>query len=306
MLNRFLNQFCNTKSLLKYRLVPHSFLRNPEITKSLHKNGYYVADFLREEELQLLLELYRKHDSGDIYEIHGDRSGAYLGLISSNLHYTIKQILNSTFEKWFKNYKNIINAFSIKTPGGSGKVPIHQDAAAVDEEKYSAITIWIALQDVNSQNGALHIIPRSHHIFIPYRGATIERPTKNIESLLSPYFVPIYLKAGQALFFDSRMFHYSPPNLTGQSRVAVNCRICSAESEIVAYYKEEAGINSKIEMWRCPDNYLFTISNHDSSVRPRNCEWVDYKYADTKLLTEKEFEQIRKDLKINPATLAEN
>jgi len=273
MFNHIVKLFTSTNK--EYALVRHTFFRDDAITEKLHKEGYCVVDFIDETQLNKLKKLYKEH-----HDLKDEKGGAFFGMFSKDISYrkivneTVNEILGNTFNKWFVNYKTAVNTFVIKVPGQLSYVPIHQDGAAIDELKYSSINIWIPLQTIDEQNGAMQVIPRSHHIFLPYRCASVEPIQKNIEQELYPYFYPIYLKAGQALFFDSRMFHYSNPNLSATDRIAVVCRICPSEAPIVAYYKDNNNENGMVEMWECPSDYLITSDGYNDNIRPDGCRLV--------------------------------
>ncbi len=271
--------------------MPQTVIRNAEITSQLNENGYCIVDFLSATQLQSLRDVNEK-----FCKTKDAENGAFLGVISKNIHDALHDILTASLNKWFHDFKEI-NAFVIKTPGKSSFVPIHQDVTAIDEEKYSTTNVWIPLQSIDEKNGVMYIVPRSHHIFFPYRCATIDPLTKNIEHVLQPYFIPIYLKAGQALFFDTRMFHYSLPNLSDQNRVVTVCRVFPKEADMVAYFKEP-GSDSKIEMWRCPDDFLIYKHTQNENERPLNATLLGYKVANTEPLTLEEFEERRKVLGI--------
>lgn len=290
-----------------YKPMPHTFFRVPEIAKQLHEQGYYIADFINEKECKQLLEVYQRHEKKEVYEVQFDqqnpeKNGAYMGVISKNVHDSINQILKPTFDKWFVDYYSAVNAFAVKTSGNAGKVPIHQDVSDLDELRYSTISIWLPLQDMSSENGTLQVVPRSHFIFLPYRASTINPYTKNIESEIMPYFTPLYLKAGQALLFDSRLFHFSPPNLSGKNRVITLCRICPTGAPIINYYSDPQATDGCIEMWQCPDDYLIYTENHDGNQRPINGQLIKRIKANLAPLSADDFEQKRKMLGIELPT----
>jgi ectoine hydroxylase-related dioxygenase (phytanoyl-CoA dioxygenase family) len=282
-----------------YTPVRHSFFRDEAIADRLHKEGYCVVDFIDEQQQELLKEVYAEN-----HRLEAKDGGAFFGIFSKDTVYrhrvneAINKILHETFEQWFVRYKSAVNTFVIKVPGQSSFIPIHQDGAAIDELKHSSINIWIPLQDITLLNGALQVIPRSHHIFLPYRCASVAPLQMNIEQELYPYFQPIYLKLGQALFFDSRMFHYSAPNLSPDDRVAVVCRICPQEAPIVAYYKDNSGEKGKVEMWECPSDYLITSDGYNDNVRPEGCKLVKSFRDDCPPLTAVTFELKRNALGI--------
>jgi hypothetical protein len=299
LLNKF---FTQKEHGLAYRVSPYTYFNDSRVSQKLFEEGYCIVDFIDNHKVQLLLNLYNNQLSNEVYEMrytdNESQVGAYQGLISEEIHKSIGAILRGTLDEWFNSYKNIINAFSIKTPGGDGKVPIHQDATAVDEEMFSPVTIWIALQDVGLENGALYLIPKSHHIFSPYRGATIDRITINVDHLLTPLFIPTPLKAGQALIFDSRILHFSPPNFSPLNRVAVNCRICPSQATIMVCYADTNQSEKQIELWACPNDFFFNKENHDSGNRPVNCTFNGHRVNKQPLLDEKGFAKVARALGI--------
>ncbi|MFN8321305.1 MAG: phytanoyl-CoA dioxygenase family protein [Chitinophagales bacterium] len=281
---------------LVYKPVRHTFFRDQTIAEALHTDGYYVVDFLGETERRRLLDTYEKYrkksDGG---------KGAFYGEMSSDIHYAIEGILRHSWDKWFVDYKSVVNGFVVKTAGEFSQCPIHQDVADIDETKFSSINVWAPLQPITPMNGALHIVPKSQHIFVPYRAATIDPLTKNIEDIIRPYFIPLFLELGQALFFDARMFHYSPPNFSDKIRLAAFCRICPSAADVVTFFKEHGDIGSPIEMFKCPDDYVVQSTPERDNVRPKGCESLGFKYMNTKPLSAKQFERRRKKLGIYPS-----
>lgn len=296
--------FFTEEKLPVYKPVRHTFFKDPKIADILHAEGYYVADFLEEKERSLLAQLYKKN-----HHLEHQQDGVFFGTFSKDqkyrrtVHEEVNNILADSFSKWFVNYKSTINNYVIKTPGKSTRVPIHQDGAALDEEKYSSVNIWIPLQDATPVNGALHIIPRSHHIFWPYRCNTVPSLVRNIEHDLYPYFCPVYLKLGQVLFFDSRLFHYSTANLSDKNRVVIVSRICPKESPIVAYYRQMEKENAPVEMWQCTDDFLINMVGYNETTRPVGATLVKKMNVRTEPLTLAEFEMRRKQLGIVPQNI---
>jgi hypothetical protein len=56
-----------------------------------------------------------------------------------------------------------------------------------------------------------------------------------------PYLQLIEMKAGEALFFDNRTFHASPPNTTEQTRLAVGLGFTQKDARLVHYYLKPNG-----------------------------------------------------------------
>jgi hypothetical protein len=295
MLKKIISLFCGTSRTRSFPLIKHTFFRDANIAALIYEQGFYITDFISASEVAELKASYTQY-----HEKKNKTAGAFFGEISKEIHYKNTSILASVLDQWFVNYKSIVSAFVVKTPGPTSAVPIHQDNAAIDEEKFSSINVWIPLQDINETNGAMFVVPKSHHIFFPFRCATIAPFSKNIETLLAPYFIPLYLKAGQAIIFDSRMFHFSLPNLSNDTRVVAICRICPNEAKVMAYYKESNKTNNKIEIWQCPDDYLIYSESHNDTIRPKNSQFIGHKYINSSPLIVDEFEQLRKKLHIEP------
>ena len=119
-------------------------------------------------------------------------------------------------------------------------MPPHQDWSFVeDEKKYCSVTCWIPLQDVNMENGCIGVIKGSNRFFSnvrPSPSPQVETPLKNHMYTIFPYLELQEMKAGEALIFDNRTFHASPPNTTDSARVAVGLGFTQSEAEIRHYY----------------------------------------------------------------------
>jgi hypothetical protein len=293
MLSQIKNYFLGTKSRFPAGIVKHTFFKDATIADTLYSDGFYIADILTEKDKHKLVSLYQKkkievkQQDGQFYPI--------LNQITSN---EINTILHESLSKVISNFKSV-SAFAVKTPGEKSVVPLHQDLAVLNEKEYSLLHTLIPLQDIHATNGPLNLIPRTHHIFTPYRCGTIPPILKYIENELTPYFIPIYLKFGQVLFFDARLFHYSPPNRSLEDRVITMCRISPIQADYITYFKDDNEKDGKIEMWKQPENYL--INKHESegeNERPVHATFLGYKYGNTSPISIDEFNKLRKTLGI--------
>jgi len=118
----------------------------------------------------------------------------------------------------------------LKMPGDSKPTPWHQDRPywpmTVDESKpLHAFSIWIALDDVDENNGCMKFVPKSQKIknlksvdlvtpedIFAQDGATgLDRNTAAI----------VRMKAGSCTFHDGMTFHYAHANNTDKPRRAL-------------------------------------------------------------------------------------
>lgn len=110
---------------------------------------------------------------------------------------------------------------NLKLPGGS-PYPWHQDwvccwRAHSDE----LVTCFIYLDDADATNGCLQVIPGSHigKPLLPFRsGSRFEVDPAYVDRSRA---VPVPLKAGEMIFFDPYLLHYSDLNRSRAPRRAI-------------------------------------------------------------------------------------
>jgi phytanoyl-CoA hydroxylase len=107
---------------------------------------------------------------------------------------------------------------AVKTGGGGGRFAFHQDNQYTRfVDGLGGINIWFALCDMTPDNGCLQICPRSH-----LRG-TLEADTEadgHRRVKIEPKdFLPIRMRAGDAVAFSRLTVHGSGENITSEPRV---------------------------------------------------------------------------------------
>ena len=84
------------------------------------------------------------------------------------------------------------------------------------------LSVMVALNDHTVENGCLRIMPRSHHLGRVTHGLTggqAGADAARLEHVLVRYSdEPVLLKAGDALFFHSNLFHASTANTSDGPR----------------------------------------------------------------------------------------
>ncbi len=112
---------------------------------------------------------------------------------------------------------------------GSSDVPWHQDSGYGQLEPPTDLTVWIALDDTDEENGCLWVQPGSHrHGLVPHRsagdlrGAAVEGDGR-----------PVPMRRGDALMFGGRLLHRSLPNRSAAPRLALYLRYCTPDVVMV-------------------------------------------------------------------------
>ena len=127
------------------------------------------------------------------------------------------------------------NALSKDALSG-GELKWHQDFSYWPLAQPNAVTLWIALDDVTLDNGAMHMALGSHLLgerlpTVFGTGASYfrDRRPKTVMPIVEPQSIGLdtevlTMKAGEATFHHSLTWHASGPNITKTSRRAAVCR----------------------------------------------------------------------------------
>lgn len=250
--------------------VPYSTIINEELANEIYTNGYAVIDLLSEEQVEALRAVYAKY-----HKLDDDRGGMFYGVYSQDIDYRrntdkeIGEVLSNSMPDWFHEFENVVNFFITKLPGPQSEFAIHQDMTAVDEFKYSPLSLWIPLQDTGVENGTMCVVPKTHWLFSPYRGISWPFPFANIKETVRKYMQPIEFRAGQALLFDPRLLHTSLANNSGSERVAIVSGVFPNGFQFINCYREPQP-GAKTELFLQDKEWVLTYPNflENCHIRP--------------------------------------
>ncbi len=118
----------------------------------------------------------------------------------------------------------------IKPANGKKHINWHQDANYWGLDPYELVTGWIAITDVNLDNGCMNYLPKSHlHQKIEHK-ETLDKNSDltrgqeiNLE-INDNDVVPVILKKGQAALHHCLLAHGSGPNKTDFPRIGIAVR----------------------------------------------------------------------------------
>lgn len=286
--------------------TPPTTLKDPELAQTIHHEGFKVIPFLNQEQLAAAKALLARH-----HELESGRGGMFYSLYSQDLDYrkevheTLADIFAPSFEQYFHNHRNVINFFILKVPGPASEFSIHQDMSAVDENLYTPLSVWTALEDITEENGALCMMRYSHWFFSPYRAITMPFPFAKIQGTVRRYLEPVYLKAGESILFDPRILHNSLPNKAENLRPAVVSGIFPEAASLLTCYKDEEQPDAKIELLAHDDQFLlehpnFMVNCHARPDTGRPAGYAPYEFPQ---LSAEEFTQLCELNHIRPLDL---
>jgi hypothetical protein len=253
-----------------------------ELQSKLNDDGFVILPFLNENEISTLYQLFLDEHPDGV-------NGFYTSTFSKDVNYRkgvdleIKRQVNRSLEDYFFNYRVHCGSFIAKGADEKSVLKMHQDMTLVDEDKYTGINIWIPLIDLNQENGAIEILPRSHRLFRTYRGASLPDIYDGIEESVYKIMKPTYLKAGEAIIFDQSIIHFSPSNRSKTTRPVINTFITHRDANIRICYWDKNLKNNNIEIFEQDDDFMVNFQNFGNDIfsRPsigRSIGFVPYNF----------------------------
>ena len=125
----------------------------------------------------------------------------------------MSQIIGPNVSLWY-------NQFVTKLPDKNlnhSEFPWHQDNGYVSINPATNVTIWIALDDVDEENGCVWVMPKSHEIGLLEHGAQ-SADSWFLNVPVEGDGVPAILRAGEAVAFTGLTLHRSKLNKTDRIR----------------------------------------------------------------------------------------
>jgi hypothetical protein len=191
------------------------------------------------------------------------------------LHFRIKQEIQANLDRWLIDYRVCNCNFMTKEPGdATSEMPLHQDWSFVHEPELASVHIWCPLVDVDHQNGCLAVVPGSHHLSDTVRAFADDCPFREQYPLIRERFVvELPMKAGEAVFFDGRLIHSSPPNVSSNRRVTAQAIGIPNESAIYHWWRISP---DKVQAYEIDEEFFFHYILHQPPKNAKLVGTVDY------------------------------
>ena len=195
-----------------------------------HTQGFVIPDFRLDKET---LDTIKGHHERLITRLpeFRDYCPSVLAYDLAFLNYAripeilemVEQVLGGHFALW--------NSSFFAKPAVSGRAtPWHQDGEYWPIRPVATCTVWIAIDDANTENGCLKLIPGSHkkEQLLAHKTNPDPNLTLNQELLSSDFdesqAVDLILEAGQMSLHDVRIVHGSEENTSSNSRRGMTLR----------------------------------------------------------------------------------
>lgn len=216
-----------------------------------HETGFVKVPLLAAEEADELVRLFNA--TREIHEQvktphHTTTDTQNLELIR-DVDSRIKKIFAPALGKILKDYKPLVGCFHIKEAGVGSNTGIHQDPTFVDEENFVSANVWVALHDMNEQNGNMLFIPRSNKISCLRITPDSPNYYSGFYGSLAEMAVQVPMKKGEAVIFNNATIHAATDNLSNDLRLAATLLVCSSGADWLLYYKDKNTPHDRIEKY---------------------------------------------------------
>ena len=239
--------------------------KNKNYQEQFDEQGFVTVPFIDKNTVKNLNTIYKTlYPNG----VEGFFSTTFANNVShrEKVNNSIREECLDRFNSLFVDYKIFFSSFIVKAPGEKSELIMHQDMTLVDENQYAGINIWCPLIDLNSNNGAIEVLPKSHRFFKTYRGSSIPDIYDNVVKEVKSILIPQYLKAGEAIIFDQSIIHYSPPNLSATERPVINTFVAHKDAKIKICYWDKETYGNTIEVFEQDDDFLEKFENFGHNI----------------------------------------
>jgi hypothetical protein len=213
---------------------------SPEEIKHYHEQGYalYHKPLFSNEKMDRLTTIFEEHlaekgaklsDELDTPHFRDPRLLDFL--LSDEALDVVEGLIGPDIVLWSSH-------FISKDPYVGRMTPWHEDSAYWNGrfDKYdSIVTIWLAIDRSNKENGCMRVIPGTHHNgFSEYEDVdkrinTFHAQIKNIDESQAVYFE---LERGECSLHDSRIIHGATANTSPHRRCGYTMRYISASTKV--------------------------------------------------------------------------
>ncbi|MCC2685287.1 MAG: phytanoyl-CoA dioxygenase [Paenibacillaceae bacterium] len=214
-----------------------------------HNQGYLLhhKPLFSPEKLDKLTGIFEEHlarkgsklsDELDTPHFHDERLLEFL--LADEVLDVVEPIIGPNIALWSSH-------FICKDPYVGRATPWHEDSAywrrRVDHFNY-IITVWLALDPSNKENGCMRVIPGTHRNgFSEYEAVDATRNTfksqiKNVDESKAVYFE---LDRGECSLHDSRIIHGATANTSPHRRCGYTMRYFSTDIKVDTIHPRNDG-----------------------------------------------------------------
>ncbi len=230
----------------------------------LERDGVVRVPLLTDDERAAVWGLYRA-EHGDAFPPQ-PRDGVHMTIWCADRAYKervrdgLRRVLGPAVARVFHAVRLVSPVFVVKAPGGGNLFPLHQDWSVVDETRHRAVNLWIPLHDVDPGSGTLWVVPGSHRLGSPRRGAGHLFPRlAGLEPALAAHRVSPPCRGGDARVCYHRLLHGSPANASAAPRVVAALSLVPEDVPLQICFQR--GPEDPLLLFEPGDDFIYAYDN---------------------------------------------
>ncbi len=194
-------------------------------------DGEAIAEIRAYFDKLLAAALEKGRDSYSISSAHLKHARVWQMLTNKQIVGYVSDLLGENVVGWGSH-------FFCKMPGDGKRVDWHQDCSYWPLTPTKSVTVWLAIDDADQENGCMEVYAGSHtHGLIDFEasdedgGNVLDQSVQNPERFGRWQRTP--LKSGQLSIHSDLVLHGSAPNDSTRRRCGLTLRYCPAD--VLAY-----------------------------------------------------------------------
>jgi hypothetical protein len=217
--------------------------------RELVERGYTTTQLLTGEEAAALwreLQALKQEAGFGVTDGTGSRLKHHASFMDADQTYRrqssalIERWIGSRMAKVIPDLVFATGSFHIKGPH-SGTVGLHRDWTLTEDPAQLSYNAWLSLVDVDENNGALRVVPHSHDVTVQLSTAKVRPYYASYVDAVESIAVPVPVKAGEAIVYNSRLLHWSAENQSADVRPAVGIGLIPAGTRPAFYKAKDDG-----------------------------------------------------------------
>jgi hypothetical protein len=246
-------------------VIERRVLLDPDLEGTLVDRGYVVVPLLADDEVAALRDWYlrasvdRTHLPDDAY----DPTYAEFTVIHADPRFRaesfehIVDVVGGRVTSMLDRYRPLVANY-VNKPVGSGVVPLHQNWSVVDEQRFRSVSVWIALVDCDSVNGALEVLDGSHRRLRDPRGMWAYEAFAGVADDVREVLELVPVPAGHAVILDDALLHYSAPNRGSEDRLAIQLIMLPGEAPSRFCERvDQVGDIMEVDVWEVEPRFFW-------------------------------------------------
>ncbi|HEV2865231.1 MAG TPA: phytanoyl-CoA dioxygenase family protein [Allosphingosinicella sp.] len=273
-------------------------LRDADRQRELETQGFTVVRLMSAEEAQAAREKVEQAlEAIGAVDVASPSAQTVMSYIESDLAFRTtadklaREILAGRLEQVADGYRIVSGSIFFKAPS-AGEVAVHRDWTQTVDRREVTFSLWCALDDVDSANGALQMVPGSHRLEPAIATLNVTPFFAAYSDLVKQKSVPVDLAAGEAVLFDSRTIHWSPANRSDRPRRALQVVAVPKPSRHVFYALDRASGGARFELIDVTDVGVVECTPADLLAGARAGESLGHVDNDNRPVSRGEFKRL--------------